>query len=378
MTGRDRKLRIMLLVPSLERGGTERQAVLIATKLAARGHSVTLVTFRSGGAFEAGLTDAGVGLATIAFTGFPWELGYFTNFARLLRRETPNALCSFLPPSNVIALMARLTVRDCRICWGVRSADMPLGGYSVKTKLAYFFEWLTSGFPDRIIVNSQAGLAACLRKGYPRQKLRVIFNGYDTEVFRPNTAARERVRAEFNITTDEIVIGLPARIDPIKDHETFLRAAAILARQNAKVRFICLGGGQKPLLERLHALTGELGLAGKVIWTGARGDMPDALNALDIATMCSLSEGFPNTVGEPMACGVPCVVTDVGDARFLVGDSGIVIAPRDPAALAAAWAELLDPARRARMGQAARSRIMAQFSLGRLADETEAVLAGRA
>jgi glycosyltransferase involved in cell wall biosynthesis len=106
--------------------------------------------------------------------------------------------------------------------------------------------------------------------------------------------------------------------------------------------------------------------------------MSAALNALEISTLCSVSEGFPNTVGEAMACGVPCVVTDVGDARLLVGDTGIVVPKNDPAALAEAWARLSDPALRARLGRAARDRIVSQFSLDRLSDETLAAFAGPA
>ena len=90
--------------------------------------------------------------------------------------------------------------------------------------------------------------------------------------------------------------------------------------------------------------------------------MPAALNALDIATLCSISEGFPNAVGEAMACAKPCVVTDVGDCSYLVGDTGLVVPSRDPEALAAAWSKLLEPELRRVLSSAVRARLVENFS----------------
>jgi hypothetical protein len=146
---------------------------------------------------------------------------------------------------------------------------------------------------------------------------------------------------------------LPARIDPVKGHATFLKAASELLKSGAPLRFICIGGGSQNLATRLQALADEIGIAPHVIWTGNRSDMPAILNALDIAALCSDAEGFPNVVGEAMACGVPCVGTDVGDTRHLISDTGFIVPPRDPRALADAWRKLLDARERRRLGAAA-------------------------
>jgi glycosyltransferase involved in cell wall biosynthesis len=182
--------------------------------------------------------------------------------------------------------------------------------------------------------------------------------------------ARERVRAEFGLQPDEIAIGLPARIDPVKGHATFLKAAEVLLKTGTKARFLCIGGGSKNLADELKALAERLGIASHVIWTGNRDDMPAMLSALDIATLCSDAEGFPNAIGEAMACGIPCVATDVGDTAHLISDTGFTVLPRAPQALADAWRKLLDAGERRRLGTAARERMVANFSTDRLAERT--------
>ncbi len=363
---------IFLLVPSLEQGGTERQATLLALALRARNLPVHVIVFR-GGVFARDIEAAGIPLTTLGSGGW---VSYFPSLAKLLRAEKPAVLYSFLPHANVVSAIARIVDPQCRLIWGIRSSDMPLAGYGLKTRAAYWLERALSFLPHRIIVNSKSGAGSCIRKGFPANTIRVIENGFDINLFRPDATMRERVRAEFGLRPNEIVIGLPARIDPVKGHVTFLQAAAELLKTGAPLRFLCIGGGSQTLSAQLKALTDRLGIAPHVVWTGNRDDMPAMLNALDIAALCSNAEGFPNAVGEAMACGVPCVATDVGDTRHLIADTGLIVPPRDPQALANAWGRLLDAAERRRLGDAARRRMVENFSLDRLADRTLAEFSG--
>jgi len=106
--------------------------------------------------------------------------------------------------------------------------------------------------------------------------------------------------------------------------------------------------------------------------------MREVHNALDVATSSSSSEGFSNTIGEAMACGIPCVVTGTGDSATLVGDTGVVVPLKDPAQMCAAWMRLLDmPAQdRAALGRCARERIMSEYSIQQLVCRSEAALTG--
>jgi glycosyltransferase involved in cell wall biosynthesis len=138
-----------------------------------------------------------------------------------------------------------------------------------------------------------------------------------------------------------------------------------------------VGDGPEAYKQQLVALSKEAGLAHQLSWAHASDDVEAIYNALDLVTSCSsFGEGFSNVIGEAMACGRPCVVTDVGDARRIVGDTSYVVASGNPAALALAWQEALDAGvdEQAKQGQRARERIIQYFSLERLIEETALVL----
>jgi glycosyltransferase involved in cell wall biosynthesis len=169
----------------------------------------------------------------------------------------------------------------------------------------------------------------------------VVPNGIDTDRFKPDHSAGLRVRDKWNIDEEKITIGLVGRLDPMKDHTTFLQAVKIFDQEKCSVRFVCIGDGKEPYKSEIHSLCSALGLNGFLIWAGEGYDMVAVYNAMDMITSSSFSEGFSNVIGEGMACGVPCVVTDVGDSAIIVGETGIVVPPKDPQALADGWRSML-------------------------------------
>jgi len=172
------------------------------------------------------------------------------------------------------------------------------------------------------------------------------------------------------------VIGLVGRFDAKKDHGTFLHAAAIAARERDALRFVCVGDGPAADRRGLEALAQGLGLGDRVVWVGFRRDMSAVYGALDVATLTSsFGEGFPNVVAEAMACGVPCVATDVGDAAFILGDLGRVVPPRNPRALADRWMAALARESTAGIRSQGRRRIEENFGLELMIDRTEHALA---
>lgn len=202
----------------------------------------------------------------------------------------------------------------------------------------------------------------------------MIPNGIDTERYCPNREAGQQVRAEWSINEQQTLVGLVGRLDPMKDHPVFLRAAALLAQEQPDVCFVCVGDGPRPYNQELQALGEALGLGERLIWAGARSDMPAVYNAFDIASSSSsYGEGFSNAIAEAMACGVPCVVTDVGDSARIVGDMGVVVPPKHPEALASGWKVALAKGRR-EMALKARLRIVENFGVKRLIEQTEAAI----
>ena len=203
----------------------------------------------------------------------------------------------------------------------------------------------------------------------------VIQNGIDVDRFHPDSVSRNGMRQAWGISDRDQLIGLVGRLDPMKGHDTFIKAATLLSRGRDNIRYVCVGDGPEVFKQKLVALSKEVGLGHRLIWVSAGDDVGATYNALDLVTSCSYGEGFSNVIGEAMACGKPCVVTDVGDSAVIVGDAGRVVPPKDSNALAAGWASILDlnQERRNALSAAARQRIVEHYSLANIVAQYEAL-----
>ncbi|MBF0426783.1 MAG: glycosyltransferase, partial [Magnetococcales bacterium] len=267
-----------------------------------------------------------------------------------------------------------------RVVWGVRASDMDLNNYHPVTKLTFGLTCRLSRFADRIIFNSEAGRAFHCARGYPVDRALVVPNGIDVHgTFRPDAAAGKRVREAWGIQPEETLVGIAARLDPMKDHVTFLQAARRVARQNPAVRFVCVGDGEPAMRQRLSLLATELGLNDRLIWAGPRDDMAAVFNALDLGVSSSaFGEGFSGVIGEGMACGLPFVATRVGDAALIMGETGYSVPPRDPEAMACGILAQLERMRQGAelLRHQARERIRVNFNAANLVANTLRALEG--
>jgi glycosyltransferase involved in cell wall biosynthesis len=223
---------------------------------------------------------------------------------------------------------------------------------------------LSSLLPERIVCCSASSQKLHAALGYAPDRLEFIPNGFNLHEFKPDSVAKASIRTELGIPQDAFVIGMAARQHPLKDLPTFFSAAARIAPRLPSAHLVLCGSGLGPDNKALRSALQGIGIAERCHLLGIRHDVARVLASLDIATSSSISEAFPLAVGEAMACGVPCVVTDAGDSALLVGDTGRVVPARDSEALATAWAELASSAiERQRLGAAARSRVESVFSL---------------
>lgn len=364
-------MKILFLIRSLELGGAERQMIILARALRLRGHQVGVVMFYGGGPLTGELRDAGIEPVVLDKRG-RWDvLPFLRRLVGEIRRQRPDVVHSYLTVPNVLLAAVAPFLPPCRIIWGVRASNMPWERYDWLARVNWKLECLLSRQVDRIIVNSNAGRDYAVANGFPAGKTIVIPNGVDTSRFRPDPECRRLQRVRLGLREGEVAVGLVARVDPVKDYETFLHAAALLHAENPTMRFLCVGGGEPQYEQELKALSAALGLEAAVSWLGALDDMPSLYNALELLCSSSVSEGFSNTIVEAMACGVPCAATDVGDSAFILGDPEFVARPQDPAGLAAAitrvWQKHPDAAN-------LRNRVVKLFSIENLVTATEAVL----
>lgn len=367
--------RIMFLVRSLRRGGAERQLVALASGLHRRGWPITVACCYGDGIFQAELEKAGVPVVDLRKRG-RWDVvGFLWRLLRVLRKSNAVIVHGYMPLGNLLALLARAACPRARVVWGVRSSNIDRETHDWLSRLTFRMSCIAARLADSIIANSEAGAVHHAALGYPHARIKVIPNGIDTQRFRFDADGRKRVRGEWHVSEDCTLIGLAGRLDPMKDHPTFLRAAALLAMRDARWRFICIGGGKPDFVQAIKATATRLGLDQRLIWTGPRNDMAAVYSALDIAVSSSCGEGFSNVIAEAMACGRPCVVTDVGDSARIVGACGEVVGAGDPPALAAAIERLgmalADPGEAARLQASARARIVETYSLEALLRNSE-------
>jgi glycosyltransferase involved in cell wall biosynthesis len=362
-------MKILFLTRSLNYGGAERQLVLLARGLRQRGHDVAVALFYSGGPLEADLREASVRILPLNKRG-RWDvLGFLTRLVRTVLYERPDLLHGYI--GNLMTSFVKPFRPSMRIVWGIRGSYKDYSRYDWLFRICHVLECGLAWSADLIIANSHAGRRCHVADGYPKDKTVVIPNGIDTARFCLNSEARERIRAQWGVGRDEALIGIVGRLDPIKDHETFLQAAVLLLQERKQVRFVCVGDGPSEYRTTLHNRAHALGLSDHIMWIGMQSQVADAYNALDLLVNSSCGEGFSNVLGEAMACGVPCVATDVGDSGLVIGDAGQLVPPKDPAALKTAMQGVLG-----RKPNAAeiRQHIVEHFSLENLVLATERAL----
>jgi glycosyltransferase involved in cell wall biosynthesis len=285
---------------------------------------------------------------------------------REVRRFSPDIIQGWMYHGNLAATTAaRLARSKAPVLWNVRHSLEDLQNEKRLTAAIIRYCARLSGKTAVVIYNSSSAMKQHQAIGYSMENSLVIPNGFDIDKFKPSELLRGEVRNELGIEDDNPLVGIIGRYHPIKAHADFLRAAAICARILPGARFLMAGEGIESSNRELMEMAAASGIPKKFLLLGKRGDVDRLLPALDLLALSSRSEGFPNVLGEAMACGVPCVTTNVGDCAWIVGDTGSIVPPGNPDLFGQALAEmLLKPGSdRAIRGVAARERVEQLFSL---------------
>ena len=293
-----------------------------------------------------------------------------------IRESKPQIVQTWMYHANLIGGVAARLAGDIPVVWNVRHANLdPQGNKRLTIWTAKGCARMSRWLPRCVVFCAQEALRLHTKLGYAAVRMEVIPNGFDLHEFRPDSAARLSFHRELTITEDALVIGMAARFHPLKDHHNFIQAAARLHAMIPNVHFALCGLGVTRDNPELAKWIAEAGIQANCHLLGERRDIPRLFSAFDIATSSSLSEAFPQVVGEAMACGTPCVVTNVGDSALIVGEAGRVVPPRNPDALAAAWRELIEvgPRVRRHLGIAARRRVKQHFGLPAIVERYQAV-----
>ncbi len=359
-----RGIKVMHVITDLDVGGAERMLVSYLTADRSSAPACFVVSLLSGGVFAEWLRQSGLAVHEMKMGRAVGNLLSLFRIAAIIRREKPDVIQSWMYHADLVSTLALLLsgrIRKTRLYWGVRCSDMDTSKYRVTLRIAIWAcSWL-SWIPDGIIANSFAGMKVHKDLGYASENFFVIPNGVDAERFSPDARLREEVRRELDIPEDAFAVAMVARRDPMKDHETFIRAID----QIPGAIGVLPGKGtdelpDQPNLRRL----------------GVREDIERIYAACDIVCLCSaFGEGFPNVLVEGMAAGLAPVATDVGDCARIVGDVGEIVPPRDVEAFAGAVGNLIRLGREkvVERGAIARERIEAEYALDRAVENFDSV-----
>lgn len=360
--------KIAHLITGLSRAGAETVLVRLVLHMDPKRFTPVVISLTDDHGYGADLRVAGVPLYTLGMKRGRPSLGALLRLRKILRQEKPSLLQTWLYHADFAGTLATLFT-SLPLVWNLRCSEMDMTQYSFQVQtIRGLLAWL-SHRPAAVIVNSETGRLYHERLGYRPRRWEEVPNGFDTDLFRPSFEKRAQWRKRLGIEEGTKLIGMVARVDPMKDHATFLAAAERIGAARKDAAFVLVGAGTESL-----ALPGTM--AGRIQALGERNDLQDILPALDLLMLSSaFGEGFPNVLGEAMSCAVPAVATSVGDAPTIISGTGSVVPPRDPVALANAAIAFLarDGVARANQGEAARRRILENYRMSTMVERYERI-----
>ncbi|MDI6773070.1 MAG: glycosyltransferase [bacterium] len=352
------------VITTLDIGGTELTVLRLAADLTSRGFASVVVSLSRAGSAEHLFKESLIPVVCLNASSMLDAPLTLARFLQTVRRLQPAVIHTWMYHTHWLGPVGLVAAPRARVVWSVRTSADPAYRHPTHTLLARRLARTLSGLPDTIVFNSRTVLDTHRQTGFRVARSTVIPNGVDTSRFRPCPQTRERARRALGIVDTDVLVGYVARFHPVKDHRTLLSAVAALRGDLPSVKLLLVGRGTDS--PDAAAIIRQFGLGGGVQALGERTDVADITAALDIAVCTSLSEGSANVIAEAMACGIPCVATDVGDARDMLDGCGEVVPARDAVGLSESLCRLaISPDDRARASPPARARAMERYSLER-------------
>ena len=386
---KEHKVKIYHLITTLDVGGAEMMLFRLVSLMDTGRFETHVVTLSGMGPVGEKINRMGIPVSALNIRSLPSLIPALIRLWIELIRQKPDILQTWLYHADLVGFLIGRLAGVKSICWNIRGARRDFSEYGLSTRIAIGLNKLFSRFTDAVITNSLAGQKYHLNIGYKPKKMLVIPNGIDVNRFKPDEKSRVYLERELEKKEDLFIhliengisrnvldkfrlVGLIARYAPIKDHATFIKGARKVIERRKDVIFVLAG---RDIVWENSSLSSQIPekYHKHFFLMGERNDIPKITAALDIASLVSQGEGFPNVICEAMACGVPCVVTDVGDCAEIVGDTGAVIPIKSPDAFADAVIDLLNlPSEKLkRLGMKARNRIVSNYTLDSILERYE-------
>jgi len=356
-------IKVAHISTSLETGGAEVQLLRLLTGLDKNKFELMVISLHNETYLADQIRELGLPVHSIQLKKNPFNL---RKAYSLLKEFNPDVIHGTMYEGGVVGtLFNKFLPKKPPVIWTVHEGLEHYRKEPLRKQIQLRLWSLISNLPDCMMYVSHLNCKQHLDWGFKNRKALVLTNGVNTNTFKQNPKARKKIRESLNISDDTFVIGITARFHPVKNHVGFLTAAGLVHKTNPDVHFVMVGTDIDENNETLTQLIKEFDLENHVHMLGNRDDIPDIVNAYDVASLTSIGEAFPLTLGEAMATGVPCVATNVGDNEFIIADTGRIVPVNDEQALANAWQELaeMDKNEFKLLGEAALQRTLEKFTL---------------
>ena len=373
----NKKIKVLHIITGLSTGGAEIMLYKLVSKMDRSCFDIYVVSLTDIGPVGEKIKKLNIPVVAVGMKrGWRGFLS-FSEFFRLLKivkNYKPDVIQTWMYHSDLIGGLVGKILK-VPVIWNIRQSNFN-PKYNKKTTIwtAKICTKFSKILPEKIICCSYASKNVHSKLGYDENKMVVIPNGFDLDVFSPDKQGREKVRKELGLDDKTIVVGFAARFDPQKDHKNFFEAVRIVHKVYPNVHFLLCGDGINWDNKKLKEWIEKSGVKKVTHLLGRRDDMKDIYNSIDIfCSSSSYGEGFPNVIGEVMACEVPCVVTDVGDSAIIVKDTGFVVPSKNPEALAEAIIKMIEmgEGKRKELGKRARDRIKENYLIEKIVKNYE-------
>lgn len=368
-TNMNKPIRVLHIITTLEIGGAETNLYHLLKEMNSTEFNHQVICLDGQGIIGDWIANLGIPVFSLGMRKIVPRFTALFRAYRYLKKFNPDMIHTHMYHANLLGLMLSWK-KPC--IWGIYCSNLDNRQYSLRSRWIQKLNFFLSRWPKQIIFNSESGLHYHIKYGFPARRSAMIPSGFNTDIFKPDSQMGEQIRQKNHIPTNAPVIGYFARLDVMKNHEALLKTIPLVLQKKPQTHFILAGRGiekNNPLLKQWLSNIAELD---QIHLLGERQDIHELYNALDLFVMTSRwGEGLPSVIGEAMSSGIPCLVTDVGDNRRLVGDTGMFISSEKPETIAQEIIQMLETTQsdRETMSLKARERILAYFQISYIAQQ---------
>jgi glycosyltransferase involved in cell wall biosynthesis len=362
--------KVLFSISSLNIGGAERQFIQLVKGLNKNLFDVRVVLMYKG-TLESELdSTSGIQIYRLEKKS-RYDIYSYMKYISIINEFSPNVIYSFLPDLNVISVVCKFfSKRNPNLFWGIRAGTNEIKTYSIFSQVAFLLQKLLSRQIKLAVFNSYQGQKDYLESGFRFKNSLVISNGMNSERFKPDKIKRSIFREKYNLSEDDVVIGIVSRFEYVKGMDIFASSASTLLRKYNNLFFFSIGYGDESIIRECKNIVGTY-IDSRFFFLGKRNDPENIMPAWDIYCSTSRGEGFSNSIAEAMLCGLPVIASDVGDSSKIIGSSGMVFESSNVNDLCNKIELYIDKTKRINLVEPARLHITEQYSVARMIEASE-------